>query len=579
MLFLALFFTFSSAISNFQNRTHLQQINTSLKNQALILKAINSNHLTNRDWESVNSTCKQLGVLSGRRFSVALSTGQFIGDSRENPYSMTKRGFDIEMVNAIEGNESFLQRFSEGFQENMWFYSLLDNHNDADKIIFRVGARKSEFSNSSSIFDAAKGSLIATLIFCLLIGLLKYKFNKNLLSFSNKLSKNDFSSQVSPQYFSSKSDLTTLSLETSKLVNRGKDKFDVATEELTKLRAILSSMSDGVIAVDNELKLIDINKALISILRLEDKDYKGDRLGEVVRNYSFQTLANSVISGETSTIKENISLVDETEITIEVSGTNLKNNNGVNAGALFVVRDITEIHRLQQVRKDFVANVSHELRTPITAIKGYVETLLDIKNPNPDLQFKYLKVVEAHTDRITQIIEDLLKLARFEGSETKEDPNIGKTNLLYVVEAVKEICIHEAEKKHISIEIESADQVFANCNANMIRQALVNLLANAIRHSPLDSTVNIKIILTNNQHLCAISVADSGHGIPAEHAERIFERFYSVKSAENAEGVGLGLSIAKHIAQYHGGDLSLTSNISGKCEFTITLPALATTQS
>jgi two-component system phosphate regulon sensor histidine kinase PhoR len=266
-----------------------------------------------------------------------------------------------------------------------------------------------------------------------------------------------------------------------------------------------------------------------------------------------------------------IRLFTDTENYFQVHGTTLA--AGGETGAVIVLRDMTRMRRLEDVRRDFVANVSHELKTPVTSIKGFVETLLDGAIQEPEQARRFLEIIAKHTDRLNAIIEDLLSLSRLEEDSDRRRISFQRERLLPILKAAAELAKVKADEKKISITISCDEQQAAKVNSILLEQAVLNLIDNAIKYSePGDE---IKVAAWQQDNTVLISVEDRGSGIATEHLERIFERFYVVDKGRSRKlgGTGLGLAIVKHIAQVHGGSVTVKSALGKGSTFTIHLPA------
>ncbi|MFP4443365.1 MAG: sensor histidine kinase, partial [Spirochaetia bacterium] len=222
-------------------------------------------------------------------------------------------------------------------------------------------------------------------------------------------------------------------------------------------------------------------------------------------------------------------------------------------------------------RKDFVANVSHELKTPLTLIKGFVETLSEREDVEPEQLTKFLKIIDKHTHRLIAIIDDLLSLSRLESGEEKV--------LNFTQEPIKPILMQASgnlrsvsRQRGIMVAIRADRSVKADVNRQLLEQAVINLLDNSLKYSPEDSTVLVTAV--EDKEFVSISVKDEGCGIPLAEQERIFERFYRVDKARSRDmgGTGLGLSIVNHIIQLHGGSISLESVPGKGSTFTLKIP-------
>jgi len=233
---------------------------------------------------------------------------------------------------------------------------------------------------------------------------------------------------------------------------------------------------------------------------------------------------------------------------------------------------LASMNRLENIRRDFVANVSHELKTPITSIKGFVETLLEEGANNPEQTQNFLKIIARHTDRLDAIINDLLALCRLEEDGQKRNLNFEQQSLKPAIVSAIELAKLKADTKRIAVELNCDDSITAKINAALLEQAVLNLIDNAVKYSPDGSKIKIDVKKSDGQ--IEIIVADTGCGIDSEHLDRIFERFYVVDKARSRKlgGTGLGLAIVKHIAQVHDGGVSVESIVGKGSAFTIHLP-------
>jgi two-component system phosphate regulon sensor histidine kinase PhoR len=232
--------------------------------------------------------------------------------------------------------------------------------------------------------------------------------------------------------------------------------------------------------------------------------------------------------------------------------------------------DITRIKQLEDLRRDFVANVSHELKTPITSIKGFVETLKDGAIDEPETAKHFLQIIENHSERLHLIIEDLLSLSRLEQFERSIQFNeclIGE-----IINSVKEVCEPKARAKAIQIKDNYSGSARIIGNANLLEQALINLIDNAIKYSSNNSRIEVNV--ATKSKLLKIEVHDHGQGIPQRDLPRIFERFYRVDRARSRDmgGTGLGLAIVKHIVLAHNGEIRVESTIGAGSNFIISIP-------
>jgi two-component system phosphate regulon sensor histidine kinase PhoR len=348
------------------------------------------------------------------------------------------------------------------------------------------------------------------------------------------------------------------------------EKIRTIERQRQEQQAILASMVEGVLAVDVNSKVLAVNQAGSILLNVNPARARGRTIAEVVRNSDLQEFVEETLSSEEA-IEDTITVQGETERTFQAHGTVLRDEEGREIGALVVLQDVTRLRRLERVRQDFVANVSHELKTPVTAIKGFVETLLEGPTDDPEQMKRFLEIIAEQSDRLGAIIEDLLALSRIEseGDQKIEKMDISVSRIL---NAAEELCRKQAREKEIHLEVECEEGLRVPANRPLLEQALVNLVDNAIKYSEPGSRVRLDARKRNGS--VQLMVKDEGRGIADEHLDRLFERFYRVDKARSRKlgGTGLGLAIVKHIARAHGGRAEVESAVGEGSVFSIYLP-------
>lgn len=335
--------------------------------------------------------------------------------------------------------------------------------------------------------------------------------------------------------------------------------------------AVLGSMIEGVLAVDARQRIVSLNRAAAELLGIDPGGVVGRPIQEVVRNADLRQFALEAIDrGEP--VEDDIVLRAARDRVLRVRGTPLRDATG-EGGAVVVVEDITDIRHLENVRRDFVANVSHELKTPVASIKGFVETLLDGRVDDPADRRRFLEIVGRQADRLGLIIEDLLSLSRVEQAEGMGDLPVEPVAVGDLIRTVIAECGPRAEARSIRLDVECPADLEAEVNAPLLEQALINLVDNAIKYSEPGQPVRVEGGVAGG--VLELAVRDEGAGIAAEHLPRLFERFYRVDKGRSRKigGTGLGLSIVKHIAQAHGGSVTVESAPGSGSTFRILLPA------
>ena len=315
----------------------------------------------------------------------------------------------------------------------------------------------------------------------------------------------------------------------------------------SKLEAVLKSIVNGVIAIDNSGNVILINDSAKRILDISDAEVIGKHLLEVIRNYKLTQALDDYINNRTDVVLDfEITLPPSKNLSVFINPIMSSEFHNKRVGSVIVFNDITELKRLEKVRSDFVANVSHELRTPLTSIMGFVETLRDGNVKDEDTLKKFLDIISLETERLTRLINDILTLSKIEN--VKEDINKELIDLKSEIEDVIYILENKAKGKNIKVSLSvQPDNLKVSADKDWIRQLLLNLIDNSIKYNKDNGYIWIRA-WEDIQDVC-ISVKDTGIGIKEEYIPRIFERFYWVDKGRsgNAGGTGLGLAVVKHI--------------------------------
>ncbi|MBI4981720.1 MAG: PAS domain S-box protein [Candidatus Omnitrophica bacterium] len=375
----------------------------------------------------------------------------------------------------------------------------------------------------------------------------------SLIDSLNSISQGGLNEKVE---LSSGANLSPLVLSVNNLIAAFASKVAFLEQENRKSVAILDNMVEGVLAIDKDTKIISINPATENIFGIKKSEVLGRYLLEVIRNNDIAEIASKVlINGDF--ISQELSLVWPVQRIFRINASAIIIGESFISGCLIVIHDITEIRKLEAMRRDFVANVSHELKTPLTSIKGFVETLLEGALDDKENSRHFLEIIHEHTIRLDVLINDLLSLAYLESKALAL--NLVKTNIPALLDKVLEGFNSQVKIKGVNVHNQLPKELFVNADSVKLGQVLVNLVDNAIKFNRAGGTV--KIYHQDLDGFIKIVVEDTGLGIPEKDLERIFERFYRVDKARSRElgGTGLGLSIVKHIIEAHGGSVGVES--------------------
>lgn len=369
----------------------------------------------------------------------------------------------------------------------------------------------------------------------------------------------------------------SLAADVNRMLEYVDNRLQDLTHRLGEREAMLESMVEGVLAVDSQNRLIELNRAAADMFGLDSTTAKGRPLLETLRNPGLHRFIGEALAS-TAPVEQELTLLAGAPRFLQLHGTVLRDGEGNTLGALVVFNDVTRLRKLERMRSEFVANVSHELKTPITSIKGYVETLLEGPPEDPAQARVFLETVGRHADRLNAIIDDLLSLSRIEQDAESGPLQTEFVPLALVLETALRDCSEKAAAKKIETVLECDAGLEAHLNQPLVEQAAVNLIDNAIKYAPPGTSVTVRGGIApgaSGDVEVVLSVQDEGPGIPLEHQDRLFERFYRVDRSRSRKegGTGLGLAIVKHIAQAHGGRVTVESSPGQGSTFSMILPA------
>ncbi|MBG98748.1 MAG: hypothetical protein CMN58_00205 [Solibacterales bacterium] len=342
-----------------------------------------------------------------------------------------------------------------------------------------------------------------------------------------------------------------------------------------KLAAILSGMTEGVIAISNDERVVHLNDAAGRLLGATPGESVDKPIWQVTRLREVSEILGDVLR-DGAELQRNLQIATAaSDQFIEMHASPLHDGEGVLVGAVAVLHDLSELHRLDMVRREFVANASHELKTPITAIRGLVETLIDDSTLTASTRERFLGKIKDQSMRLSSIVVDLLALSRLESrGSNKEETSF---DLRDVVQAIANNFVPLGEEKGIVVNTElNSQSIEITADKNAIGQAVSNLLDNALKYTPRGGRITARLSVQDGE--VVVEVEDTGIGVEPQDRDRIFERFYRVDKARSRElgGTGLGLAIVKHIAFVHGGRVAVDSTPGAGSTFSIFLPLART---
>jgi two-component system phosphate regulon sensor histidine kinase PhoR len=507
---------------------------------------------------------------SGVRVTVIASDGKVLADSQSNIQTMENHADRPEIRDAFAKGDGQSSRHSVSVDKNLLYYAVRYSVPGGPPVVFRFALPQQAVDQE--LWEFRRRLWLASLVMLFVTGiaslLISQSFSgrvERLEKFSLRVAEGDFRPIEADR---TGDGLEALAVSLNATAARLDRTIRTLTEERNLSSAILGSMVEGVAVVNSSERLLFANTGFAEILGLDVPPQSGSALVEVVRQTELLEAVRAVVKGEprveteivTGTLRQHFFAV--TVASVRAADT---------LGAVIVLHDITELRKLERVRRDFVANVSHEFKTPLTAIQGFAETLLGGAIDDPQNRLRFLEIILEHSRRLARLTDDLLKLSKMDAD--KLELEIRRLSVAQFVESCIETTQRTAAEKELRVSV-NLQQPLPDIAADRRRLAevLQNLLDNAMQYTPAGG--QIMVGASANGAEVTITVSDTGIGIPQADQSRIFERFYRVDVARSREvgGTGLGLSISKHLVEAHGGRIWVESAVGQGSQFHFTVP-------
>lgn len=521
---------------------------------------------------NLESWAGQLGADSGIRITLIRRDGVVLADSSVEPEHVRElqnhrnrpevraafaggRGMNVRRSATTGNTYVYVARTLSGPRGEVMILRLAEPLEQLDALKTRLAA-------AMGLAVLAAG--IAILFTSLWLDRRLFEPVSRLISGAQDLARGRISRVAVPE----EEELAALALALNRLAATSEQQLDAMSRERDNLQEILASMSEGVLVVDRDGRAQMINPAFYELFDLMG-DFTGRPVPEIIRHPGFARLIEDTLRKRQPQSSQ-IVLPSPERRTLLLTSAVL---SGGERGAVVAARDTTELTRVADMRRDFVANVSHELKTPLAAIRGYAETLRDGALDEPPTARRFTDRILSQCRRLQELLDDLLILSRLEGTDAalEREP----VDLDAVARRAVELLTPAAREKRVEIELQEEEVPAVQGDAGSLERLLLNLLDNAIKYNRPDGKITVRLGRCGAEAL--LEVSDSGIGIPAESIPRIFERFYRVDKGRAREegGTGLGLAIVKHIAQAHGGQVDVESRMGRGSTFRVRLPLAA----
>ena len=570
-------------IGPFIEKFYIEETREHLASKAyLIQSAINMK----KSSVSLQDFVKESSELSEIRITIMDTTGKVFADSEEDPSLMENHrtvNKRQEIETAIKVGIGSSQRYSTTINEDMLYVAILVDQ-ESRPIIIRTSDSMASLSIS---INEARGRIILISVIILLViipvVIITSRFITRPLFLIGKAAKQISDGDMlktiqipKNKFFSNTEEISSIGIALNEMAEELNKRFEMITKEKNEQKDMLNyiniiqySMSEGLIAVDLNNKISTINKAAASYLDLDRKKDIGKEFDDKIKNKSLKKIIKSILKKQRPFTKEiRIGKVKKTFFI--VNGKILKNQSSKLVGCLIVMTDVTRLKQLEAMRRVFVANVSHELKTPITSIGGYIETAqgdipLETKN-------EFLEKALEQNFRLNSIIDDLLRLSRIEAMQDEETFALSNQAILPIITGSIEDIRGTIKKYNAKVLCNCSEKINADIDSQLLREALINLLENAIKYGDNNSSVTLAVKEKSNNIL--IDIENTGSIIPKKEHDRIFNRFYRVDKSRSKKtgGTGLGLAIVKHISFVHNGTIEVKKSDEISTVFRFTLP-------
>jgi len=572
LLIIILTLTFSLIMMRSFNNMMTLQIQERFLNEGLLVKTLFQKSYEARGAEPFDfmGFVAEVHDETRTRITIIDETGVVLADTHENPAKMNNHLNREEVLNAVStGMPSTSVRYSNTVKADFMYVAVPVKIDDA-RFIVRVSKQLVEIQLvNTQIINASVFSMISAAIIAVVLSLyVSKKITKpidTLTVAANEIADGDFGRKI---YITAQDQIGELALAFNKMSSNLNTSMNELKHRNVELEAILNSMINGIIAVDQNKNIIMINKFCFEILGLPiDYVVQNESMYKIVRNDEVAKMVEESMVSGMSQVREMPYVHIDKILRIYVNPIITLEREII--GSIIVIQDVTQVRKLEQMRSDFVSNVSHELKTPLTSIRGFVDTLKNGAINQPETARRFLDIIDIESDRLYRLINDILLLSEIESMD--REPESQAVDLQSVVEEVFDILDQKASDKKLKLNTTFEQRFIIMANRDRIKQMFINLVDNAIKYTERGE---VSVNVSSYGSWIRIHVRDTGIGFAEIHKDRLFERFYRADKGRSRSqgGTGLGLSIVKHIVLLYRGKISVESAPGEGTTFEILLP-------
>ena len=560
---------------SWQHEQIIHQVELRLRNTAISLQSPAEDALAKSDLENFQRVIATITSQIDTRITLIEKQGQVLADSQTDPQQLDNHGDRPELIAALKNGHGKKKRFSDSLGIEMLYIAYRVEHQGTTVGFIRAALGTQQISDQVADIQLK----IATLVLIIIAGGLSIagigiaKMTQPVVQLIEEARELTSGQIKKPRNLSKGNEFDELGQTLNNLSKTLSKRMRQLERNHNELLVVLEGMKEGVIAVDGSDCIRFANEAVCRMFSLDVNRDEGRPIWEVLRNQMTETTVHKARKSD-EPFHGKIELLTPHEQHLSLSASAIPNSNhsasSKKPGVIIVFHDITEIHRLENMRRDFVANVSHELKTPLASIQAFAETLIDGAIHDEDNNMLFLTRIVEQSDRLNLLIQDLLSIARLESGDNVTD--FATVDLTEITQRCLNDHRSHAAKKNITLVFNQSDSVWVFAEADGLTQILDNLVDNALKYTPADGTVTVNI--QAEPQTVHLKVTDTGIGIPVDHQDRIFERFYRVDKARSRQlgGTGLGLAIVKHLVNAFGAEVDVISAANQGTTFQITFP-------
>lgn len=547
-------------------RVYIDRLSAQLESQAeIVALAVTDARARGDGAGEIVEFLDESAGLADNRMTLIDAEGQVLADTGADPSTMENHGARPEIVDARENGVGEATRDSDTLGEAFLYVAV--EVPDADDSVLRLAVPLTDVDRA---VDAMQRIVLAAILVVLALTLLAAWFTggrlakplSELQETANAVAAGDFSARAEP---SDISEIAVVGRAFNSMAERLHAVIEANSHTNARLEAIMAGLVDGVVLTDGEGNILRMNDAASMMLDAEIDAAIGRPFVQVSRDHEIWIVLRDALRGRkkpSATVEHGIE-----RLSLLVTARALQ-EDGELLG-LMVLRDVSELRRLESVRREFVSNVSHELRTPLTSIRALVETLEAGTADDPELAQDFLARIVGEVDRLNALVEDLLDFARLEAGRVPL--NLRQVDIGETIRIGADRLRPQIERARLGLQFDiAADLPEIEVDTKRIEQVMINLVHNAIKFTPPDGVITVRVYQRKGNIVA--EVQDTGVGIPHDEQVRLFERFYKSDKARRSEGTGLGLAIAKNIVLLHGGKIEVESEPGEGAIFRFTLP-------